>query len=76
MNKTQKNDTAMFIITSPVDNSNDVYHKINDVTNVPVFLRLTQDYIKLQDCCLNLHQKFSAILSKTYKDMILYSHMY
>ena len=24
---------------------NDVYHKINDVTNVPVFSRLKQDYI-------------------------------
>ena len=25
---------------------NDVYHKINDVTNVPVCSRLQQDYIK------------------------------
>ena len=24
---------------------NDVYHKINDVTNVPVYSRLKQDYI-------------------------------
>ena len=35
----------MFIIASPVDNSNDVYHRINDVTNVPVYSRLKQDYI-------------------------------
>ena len=35
----------MFIIVSPVDNPNDVYHKINDVTNVTVYSRLKQDYI-------------------------------
>ena len=35
----------MFIITSPVDNSNDVYHIINDVKNVSVCSRLKQDYI-------------------------------
>ena len=36
----------MFIIASPVDNTqNDVYHKINDVTNVPVYSRLKQDCI-------------------------------
>ena len=63
-------------------NQNDVYHKINDVTNVSVYSRLKQDYIKknsckqLQDCYLNLHLKFGAILSKTHKDMILYLHRY
>ena len=43
--KRKANDTAMFIITSPVDNSNDVYHIINDVTNVPVYSGLKQNYI-------------------------------
>ena len=42
--KRKENDAAMFIITSPVEISNDVYHKINDVTNVPVYSRLKQDY--------------------------------
>ena len=31
---------------------------------------------QLQDCYLNLHLKFGAILSKTYKDMTLYPYMY
>ena len=44
--KCKEKGTAIFIITSSVDNSNDVYHNINDVTNVPVCLRLKQDYIK------------------------------
>ena len=43
--KRKENDTAMFIIPLPVDTQNDVYHKINDVTNVPVYSRLKQDYI-------------------------------
>ena len=30
---------------------------------------------QLLDCYLNLHLKFGAILSKTYKDMTLYPHM-
>ena len=71
-------DTAMFIIASPVDNKNDVYHKINDVTNVPVYSRLKQDYMSCKQLCLctlNLHLKFGAILSQTYKDMTLYPHM-
>ena len=71
----------MFIIASPVDTQNDVYHKINDVTNVPVYSRLKQDYIilyckQLCQCTLNLHLKFGAILSQTYKDMTLYSYVY
>ena len=44
--KRKEKDTAMFNIASPVDNSNDVYHKINDVTNVPVYSRLKQEYTK------------------------------
>ena len=60
---------------------NDVYHRINDVTNVPVYLGLKEDYLNFflqatSECCLNLHLKFGAILSKTYKDMTLYPHMY
>ena len=61
---------------------NDVYHKINDVTNVPVYSRMKMDYInfffckQLLDCYSNLHLKFGVILSKTYKDMTLYPHMY
>ena len=60
---------------------NDVYHKINDVTNVPVYSRLKQDFIKffLQETLsmyLKLALKFGAILSQTYKDMTLYPHMY
>ena len=43
--KRKENDKAMFIVTSSVDNSSDVYHKINDVTNVPVYSRLKQDNI-------------------------------
>ena len=31
---------------------------------------------QLLDCYFNLHLKFGAILSKTYKDMTLYPHMY
>ena len=31
---------------------------------------------QLLDCYLNLYLKFGAILSKTYKDMTLYPHMY
>ena len=57
----------------------DVYHKINDVTNVPVYSRMKQDYLIFfppSDSYLNLHLKFGAILSKTYKDMTLYPHMY
>ena len=42
--KCKEKDTAMFIIASPVVTQNDVYHKINDVTNVPVTSRLKQDY--------------------------------
>ena len=45
--KRKENDTAMFIIPSPVDNSKCVHRKINDVTNVPVYSRLKQDYISL-----------------------------
>ena len=76
--KCKENDTAMFIITSP---ENDVYHKINDVTNVPVYARFKQDFIKVSctqlcQCYLNIHLKFGDILSKTYKDMTLYLHMY
>ena len=41
----KENGTVMFIITSPGDNSNDVYNKINDVTNVYAYSRLKQDYI-------------------------------
>ena len=57
------------------------HHKINDVTNVPVYSRLKQDYIKffrkqLCDRYLNLHLKFCAILSQTNKDITLYPHMY
>ena len=48
---------------------------------MPVFSRLKEDYIifsckQLLDCYLNLHLKFGGILSKTYKDMTLYPHMY
>ena len=48
---------------------------------MPVYSRLKQDYIffsckQLLDCYLNLYLKFGAILSKTYKDMTLYPHMY
>ena len=43
--KRKENDTAMFIITSPVENFCNVYHKINDVTNVPVYSRLKQEHI-------------------------------
>ena len=55
--------------------------KINDVTNLPVYSRLKQDYIHfsckhVSDGYLNLHLKFGAILSKTYKDMTLYPHMF
>ena len=31
---------------------------------------------QLLDCYLNVHLKFGAILSKTYKDMTLYPHIY
>ena len=61
---------------------NDAYYKINDVTNLPVYSILKQDYIKkisfkqLCECYLNLHLKFGAILSQTYKDIALYPHMY
>ena len=66
--KRKENDTAMFLILSAVDNSNDVYHKINDVTNVPVYSRFKQDSIIffLQatfGLLLNLHLKFGVILS-------------
>ena len=44
--KCKEEDTAMFIITSSVDNSNDVKDEINDVTTVPVCSKLKQDYIK------------------------------
>ena len=37
----------MFISASPEITQNDVYHKINDVTNVPVYSRLKQDYMNL-----------------------------
>ena len=37
---------------------------------------LTFSCKQLLDCYLNLHLKFVAILSKTYKDMTLYPHMY
>ena len=43
--KRKENDTAMFIITSPILTQNDVYHKINDVTNVPVYSKLKMVYI-------------------------------
>ena len=46
--KFKEKDTAMFIFTSQhaqVDYSNNVYNNINDVTNVPVYSRLKQDYI-------------------------------
>ena len=32
--------------------------------------------MQLCQCTLNLHLKFGAILSHTYKDMTLYPHMY
>ena len=32
--------------------------------------------MQLLNCFLYLHLKFGAILSKTYKDMTLYPHMY
>ena len=72
----------MVIIASSVDNLNDVYHKINDVTNVPVCSRLKQDFINffLQGTLpmyqVDLRLKFGAFLSLTYKDMTLYRHMY
>ena len=37
---------------------------------------LTLSCKQLLDRYLNLHLKFGAILSKTYKDMTLYPHMY
>ena len=57
---------------------NDVYHKINDVMNVPVYSRLKHDYINfiLQATCGSLLKLAAKILSKTYKDMTLYLHMY
>ena len=45
--KRKEKDTALFIIASPVDNSNDVYYKINDVTNVPVYSKLKQDFMNV-----------------------------
>ena len=55
--------------------------KINDVTNVPVYPRLKQDYInfilqQLMDCYFNLYLKCGAILYQTYKDNELYPRMY
>ena len=60
---------------------NDVYHKINDVTNVPVYSRSKQDYMNffLQatlSMYLKLAFKIGAILSQKYKDMTLYPQMY
>ena len=37
---------------------------------------LTFSCKQLFQCTLNLHLKFGAILSQTYKDMTLYKHMY
>ena len=42
---TKKEDTAMLLLYHQWITQNDVYHKINDVTNVPVYSRLKQDYI-------------------------------
>ena len=54
---------------------------MNDVTNVPVYSGLKQDYINVFlhatfELLLILASKIGAILSKTYKDMTLYTHMY
>ena len=59
---------------------NDVYHKINDVTNVHVYSRLKQDYKNFFlpaffGLLLKLASKFLCHFSKTYKDMMLYPHM-
>ena len=48
---------------------------------MPVYSRLKLDYIIVfvqatLDSYLNLYLKFGAILSKTYKDMTFYLHMY
>ena len=48
---------------------------------MPVHSRLKQDYInfsckQLLDSYINLHLKFGASLSKTYRDMTLYPLMY
>ena len=45
--KREEIDTAVFIITSPVGNSNDVIYKINDVANVPIYSRLKQDFLNI-----------------------------
>ena len=51
----------MLIIASPVDYSNDVYHKINNVTNVPVYSRLKQDYINFfQQATLSMYLKLAS----------------
>ena len=59
---------------------NDVYHKIDDVTNVPVYSRLKQNYINFF-----LQATFGLLLklaSKIWchfvenKDMTLYPHIY
>ena len=60
---------------------NDDDHKLHDVTNVPVYSRLKQEYIifflqATLGLFLNLYLKFGAILSKTYKDRTLYPHVY
>ena len=39
---------------------NDVYHRINDVTNVPVYLRLKQDYINFFLQAKLMYLKFAS----------------
>ena len=50
----------MFIIASPLS-QNEVYHKINDVTNVPVYSRLKQDCINFfLQATSSLHLKLAS----------------
>ena len=60
---------------------NDVYYKINEVTNVPAYSRLKQDCMKLflqasLRMLLKLASKIWCQLSEPYKDMTLYPRMY